>query len=59
MHHIILNEIFTCPKCNKTDQGACVQVLDFIVCTDCFYEKYELELVPKIKEMIIEYFHNS
>lgn len=56
MKHVVMSEHFTCPKCKKTTTGAAVEVLECVVCTDCFYEKYMKELAPKIKEMVRQYF---
>jgi hypothetical protein len=57
MQHIVISDYKTCPKCGKRFSGACVMVLDFVVCTDCFYNKYVKELVPEIEETIREYFN--
>lgn len=56
MEHIVINETLECPKCEKEFRGACVQILEMVVCTHCFYEKYEKELAGKIEKAIRDYF---
>jgi hypothetical protein len=56
MRHCVAYEEFICPKCSKKSFGAAVAVLDFLVCTDCFYNKYNTELEPVIKKMVLDYF---
>lgn len=59
MKHVVVSRPFICPKCKTENMGACVAVMDFLVCTDCFYKKYENELQPEIEIMIREYFDSK
>jgi len=59
MKHVVTNKKVTCAKCLKEHMGATVSVFDFFSCPDCFYGKYEVELQPKIMEMVREYFKPS
>lgn len=56
MTHVVVSDYFNCPKCGKKSIGASVQILDFLVCTDCYYNKFEKELEPKIFDMVRQYF---
>ena len=56
MKHVVINEPEICPKCLKSHMGAAVAVLDFFACTDCFYNKYQKEMQPKIQKMVRDYF---
>ncbi len=59
MKHVVLNEHKICPKCLKSHMGAMVGVLDFYVCTNCFYNGYQVEMEPLIIKMVREYFSPS
>lgn len=59
MKHIVRSHSFICPKCQEEHSGAAVQIFDCVVCTECFYEKYQKELEPEIKKRVKAYFNIS
>lgn len=56
MTHVMTHKPYTCAKCKKEDIGSAMFILDHVVCPGCYHDKYEVELVPIIKQMINEYF---
>lgn len=59
MSHTVISEKHECPKCKQMFMGACVQVYDILVCNNCYYEKFQKELEPKLKKELLDYFNST
>lgn len=56
MHHIVSYEPYICPGCLKQNSGSAEQLLDLVICPDCG-DKYKQEMLPKLKELVYNYFN--
>lgn len=56
MTHVVTSEPHICPKCETSNMGATVVIFGLYICPDCYYKKYEIELLPVIKQRVCDYF---